>query len=157
MHMPGMNRLEVLENTLIHVDCDGSIVSVTQPEAPDYEQRLHTARHSGVLVETGSQQLIIPGLVDLHVHAPQWPQLGKALHLPLQDWLNQHTFPLEARYQDIDCAQQVYPSLVSTLLANGTTTAMYFATVHEEATRLLASTCQQLGQSVNSPTLKTPW
>ncbi len=146
MHMPSMNRLEALENTLIHVDGDGSIVSVTQPEAPDYKQRLHTARHSGVLVEMRSQQLMIPGLVDLHVHAPQWPQLGRALHLPLQDWLNRHTFPLEARYQDIDFAQQVYPSLVSTLLANGTTTAMYFATVHEEATQLLASTCQQLGQ-----------
>ncbi len=67
----------------------------------------------------------------------------------MQDWLNQHTFPLEARYQDIDFARQAYPSLVITLLANGTTTAMYFATVHEEATQLLASTCQRLGQRAN--------
>ncbi|WP_205737832.1 guanine deaminase [Granulosicoccus antarcticus] len=146
MHMPRMSRLEVLENTLIQVDALGSIVSLTRPDEPEYTERLHTARRSGALTEMSSQQMMIPGLVDLHVHAPQWPQLGKALHLPLQDWLNHYTFPLEARYQDIDFARQVYPSLVRALLANGTTTAMYFATVHEEATELLAATCLALGQ-----------
>ncbi len=58
----------------------------------------------------------------------------------MQDSLNRHTFPLEAHYQNIDSARQVYPSLIITLLANGTT--MYFATVQEEATQWLASTCQ---------------
>ena len=28
-------------------------------------------------------QFLLPGLVDLHIHAPQWPQLGKALDVPL--------------------------------------------------------------------------
>jgi len=31
---------------------------------------------------------------------PQWPQLGKALDLPLEQWLQAYTFPLESRYAD---------------------------------------------------------
>lgn len=146
MHAPRMNKLEVLENTLIHVSADGSIVSITQGDDPDFEHKRHHARQQSALTTLNKDQLIIPGLIDLHVHAPQWPQMGKALHLPLEDWLQKYTFPLEARYQDVEFARSVYPSLVKTLLANGTTTAMYFATVHEEATTLLAATCLELGQ-----------
>jgi len=122
MHTPTTNRVEVMQNSLIEVDALGTIKSI------------------------GPNEILIPGMVDLHVHAPQWPQLGKALHLPLEDWLQKYTFPLEARYSDIAFAQQVYPSLVKALLANGTTTAMYFATIHEEATALLAQTCLSIGQ-----------
>jgi len=141
-----MGRLEVLENALVHVRADGCIESVRLKDDPDFEHALHRAQQQSALTSSGRDQLIIPGLVDLHVHAPQWPQLGKALHLPLEDWLQKYTFPLEARYEDIHYAASVYPSLVSTLLANGTTTAMYFATIHEQATTLLASTCVELGQ-----------
>jgi len=43
------------------------------------------ARHraAGSLVTLGKDEYLLPGLVDLHVHAPQWPQLGLALDLPL--------------------------------------------------------------------------
>ena len=146
MHTPCMGRLEVLKDALIEVDHLGAIATITQPAESDYRQKLEAAQNSKTLIDTLANQLIIPGLVDLHIHAPQWPQLGKALHLPLQDWLQQYTFPLEARYQDIEFAGQVYPSLVRSLLANGTTTAMYFATIHEEATELLAATCLAMGQ-----------
>ena len=80
------------------------------------------------------------------MHAPQWPQLGKALHLPLRDWLHEATFPLERRYADVGFAHRVYRSLVSTLLSHGTTTAVYFATLHDESTRELADLCVELGQ-----------
>jgi guanine deaminase len=66
--------------------------------------------------------------------------------LPLEDWLQQYTFPLEARYQDIEFAKHSYGNLVDTLLANGTTTALYFGTVHNEASLLLAEICLQKGQ-----------
>jgi guanine deaminase len=85
-------------------------------------------------------------MVDLHIHAPQWPQSGGALHLPLYDWLQQCTFPLEAKYADTEFAQKVYSSLVETLIANGTTTALYFATVHLESSKLLADICHKKGQ-----------
>lgn len=146
LHTPQLGTLEVLDNALISVDSKGNISRVIQRNAPEHPHALVEAQNSGQLIALDQHHVFIPGLVDLHVHAPQWPQLGKALHRPLQDWLQAHTFPLEARYQDMRYAQQVYPSLVRTLLANGTTTAMYFATIHEQATELLASTCLELGQ-----------
>jgi guanine deaminase len=66
--------------------------------------------------------------------------------VPLQDWLQAHTFPLEARYADLDFATEAYTNLVATLLANGTTTALYFATIHLPATRKLAEICLAAGQ-----------
>ena len=146
MHMPSMNSLEVLEETLIGVDGLGNITSIISSQHADYQPTLQQARQDDTVHQMSSRQLMIPGLTDLHVHAPQWPQLGMALQLPLQDWLERYTFPLEARYHDLEFARQVYASLVQTLLANGTTTAMYFATIHEEATELLASICLNLGQ-----------
>lgn len=146
MHMPCMGSLEVLEDALIGVDAAGTIASVLTPQDQAYRLTRQQAQQSGRLHPMGSRQLMIPGMTDLHIHAPQWPQRGMALHLPLQEWLQHFTFPLEARYSDLDYARRVYGSLVRTLLANGTTTAMYFATIHEEATELLASTCLALGQ-----------
>ena len=145
-HTPQMGSLEVLNNALIGVEANGRISRIIQQNDPDYANTLLAAQNSPEFFKLGQNQVVIPGLVDLHVHAPQWPQLGKALHLPLQNWLQEHTFPLEARYQDFGYAQRVYPSLVRGLMVNGTTTAMYFATIHEAATELLAKTCVELGQ-----------
>lgn len=146
MHTPTLNTLEVIENGLLEVDAQGTIKTLTRPESTEYASLLDKAKASTQFTALGANLVFIPGLVDLHVHAPQWPQLGKALHLPLQDWLQSNTFPLEARFQDIDYASRVYPSLVKNLLANGTTTAVYFSSIHEAATELLAQTCIAYGQ-----------
>jgi guanine deaminase len=61
-------------------------------------------------------------------------------------WLQKYTFPLEARYSDLAFAREVYSALVETLLANGTTTAVYFATIHLEASLALAEICLAKGQ-----------
>jgi guanine deaminase len=60
--------------------------------------------------------------------------------VPLEVWLQRHTFPLE-RYADVDFARRIYPALVGDLLDNGTTTAVYFATIHEAATKVLVDAC----------------
>ena len=57
-----------------------------------------------------SGKLVIPGLVDLHVHAPQYPFRGMAMDLELIDWLNTYTFVEEAKYKDIAYAEKVSPS-----------------------------------------------
>lgn len=57
-----------------------------------------------------------------------------------------YTFPLEARYGDAGFATSVYDSVVRTLLANGTTTAMYFGTIHTVGNQVLAERCLALGQ-----------
>ncbi|MFD9899575.1 guanine deaminase [Mesorhizobium sp. NPDC059025] len=145
-HAPRRGGVEMLENCLIEVDRDGRIIEVVNPERRDHGVRRAAAADAGILVSLGPGQYLMPGLVDLHVHAPQWPQMGKALDVPLEVWLQKYTFPLESRYADIDFARAVYGELVDNLLANGTTTAMYFATVHLEASLALAEICLEKGQ-----------
>ncbi len=89
---------------------------------------------------------LLPGFTDLHIHAPQWPQAGLALDKPLNEWLNIYTFPLEAKFKDLQYAQKVYQSLIKELLANGTTTGLFFGSVHTDANLVLAKVCAKLGQ-----------
>lgn len=138
--------LVILADSLICVDAQGTIEAVLWPDDVNYQTRKGEYQRLGRLVTLESGQYLLPGFVDLHVHAPQWPQTGKALHLPLYEWLQDNTFPLEARYADLTFAREVYSSLVDTLLANGTTTATYFATLHDRASLALAEICLEKGQ-----------
>lgn len=146
LHAPEPGRLACLKDALIVVAADGTISAVYEGESAAAGAAAGRLARCGNLLTLGPKHYVLPGMVDLHVHAPQWPQLGEALDLPLQDWLQQYTFPLEARYADMAFAMQAYESLVANLLANGTTTAMYFATIHLEATKALADICLRRSQ-----------
>ena len=143
---PAPGEIDAIEDALVTIDEAGIISEVLKPGASTYDSVLKDASRSHRLVEAGRQGYLLPGFVDLHIHAPQFPQLGKALDVPLEVWLQKHTFPLEARYADTAYARQVYERLVDTLLANGTTTAVYFGTTHLEATSVLAQICLAKGQ-----------
>ena len=136
VHAPVRGEIEVLADHVISIGADGVIVSVAPASqgVPDGTLQLPAG------------QVVLPGFVDLHIHSPQYPQLGLALDEPLEVWLGKYTFPLEAKYADLDFAREAYGTLVSDLLAGGTTTALYFATVHREATQLLAEICLEQGQ-----------
>ncbi|NND85216.1 MAG: guanine deaminase [Acidimicrobiia bacterium] len=142
-HAPTPDRLDVLEDVVIAVDADGRIDAIHPGGSPEGDITENTAAHS---IRLASGQRLLPGLIDLHLHAPQWPQLGTGLDLPLERWLFEHTFPLEARFADASFAAEVWSHMVPTLLAHGTTTAVFFSSIHEEATLALAQTCVQAGQ-----------
>ncbi|AQP54764.1 guanine deaminase [Vagococcus penaei] len=135
-----------LVDVLFCINEEGIIEKIISPEEPNYQQVLVAAKSDGILKELASSEYLLPGFIDLHVHAPQWPQAGLALDRPLHDWLNTYTFPLEAKYADVEFAEKVYSHLVDRLLSLGTTTALYFATVHKEASVVLAKTCATKGQ-----------
>lgn len=97
-------------------------------------------------IELPPNTVLIPGFVDLHIHAPQWPQLGTGLDLPLDEWLFKYTFPTEAKCADAKYARNVWDDMVPTLLAHGTTTAVYYSSIHVEATTALAEACIRHGQ-----------
>jgi guanine deaminase len=145
-HMPRRESVDVLAETLITVAQDGRIESHLRPKDPGYEAKRRAASESGTLVRLPEGTYLLPGLIDTHVHAPQYPQLGQALDVPLEVWLNKYTFPLEARYADLAFARRSYSLLVDDLISIGTTTALYYATIHQDATRLLADICLQKGQ-----------
>ena len=81
--------------------------------------------------------LIIPAFSDLHIHASQYVQRGTGMDKLLFDWLNDCTFPQEARFADMDYAKRVYDALVRDLIRNGTFHASIFTTVHYEASDYL--------------------
>lgn len=112
-------------------------------------------------------EFLMPGMIDTHIHAPQYVNAGMALDLPLLSWLTKYTFPTESRFKDVDFARKVYKRVVVNIslfhiyyeiafktffflqartLMNGTTTAMYFATLHKEASLALADVAHKLGQ-----------
>jgi guanine deaminase len=145
-HTPERGRIEVLEGRLFEIDADGRIAAILSARDADFAARKQAARDAGRLVQLREGQFLLPGLIDLHIHAPQWPQMGTALDVALEVWLQKYTFPLEAKFADVDFAREVYSDLVDNLLANGTTTAVYFATIHTPASLALAEICMQKGQ-----------
>lgn len=135
MQTPTADTLEVLRDVVITIDEGGTITAIEPAHEGSAADR-----------DLGSSVVVIPGLIDAHIHAPQWPQLGTGLDLPLEQWLFDNTFPLEAKLTDPAFAAVVWPDMVSTLLRHGTTTAVYYATISIETTTMLAATCAELGQ-----------
>ncbi len=135
LQTPDPGRLEVLRDHVVTVDDAGVITDV----GPDIGERA-----TDLVMLSGT--VLLPGLIDTHIHAPQWPQLGTGLDLSLQRWLLEYTFPLEARYSDLAFAENVWESMVPALLSRATTTAVYHSSVHEPATLALAETCARYGQ-----------
>ncbi|MDH3620768.1 MAG: guanine deaminase [Gammaproteobacteria bacterium] len=84
---------------------------------------------AGTQVQDFSGKLIVPGFIDCHVHFPQLDIIG-SYGAQLLDWLNQYAFPEEAKFSDPDHAREVARVFIDELLANGTTTALVFGTVH---------------------------
>ena len=89
--------------------------------------------------------LIFPGMVDLHIHAPQYPFRGMCMDLELMDWLNQYTFPEEEKYEDLSYAETAYGVFVDALKNSATTRACIFATRHRPATELLMGMMEESG------------
>ena len=89
--------------------------------------------------------LIFPGMVDLHVHAPQYAFRGMCMDLELMDWLNRYTFPEEEKYENLEYAKTAYGMFVDAMKSGATTRACIFATRHRLATELLMELMEDSG------------
>ena len=121
------------ENLAVHPDSfiavEKGVVKGLWPVLPaDYKNVPLTDYGDGVL---------IPAFSDLHVHAPQYLNRGLEMDLLLEDWLNDCTFPMEARYADPEFAKLAYDAFVDDMIDNGTMHACVYGTIHSEATSYL--------------------
>jgi guanine deaminase len=140
--------LKLCLDHVVTVNRQGLIVDVLP--ASDYVATTANNNTPAVVQQLGPHEFLVPGLVDLHIHAPQYAYTGTATDRPLMGpdgWLETYTFPAEASLgNDAALCRQVYDGVVSTTLAAGTTTAVYFATLHEAPCRTLVDIVQARGQ-----------
>lgn len=83
-------------------------------------------------IKTISAKIILPGLIDLHTHLPQYPLRGTGRG-ELLDWLNDYVFPEEARHADAAYSAARARHFFSSLIKNGTTTAVVFTAPFKNA------------------------
>ncbi|QCI97123.1 guanine deaminase [Agrobacterium larrymoorei] len=74
--------------------------------------------------------LIVPGLIDMHLHFPQMQVIG-SYAANLLEWLNTYTFPEECRFVESAHAQRIATHFYDELIRHGTTTAVAYCSVHK--------------------------
>jgi guanine deaminase len=113
-----------LPDGVIDVDEAGRIRSVRA--AVDTPRAAETAIDLRPLV-------VMPGLVDTHVHIPQVPAAGLGAGLDLLAWLERYVFSLERAF-DVAAAEQLAPQVYRAMAAAGTTTFSGYAAIWPDST-----------------------
>lgn len=86
----------------------------------------------GTRVADHRPHLLVPGLIDPHIHFPQ-TQVVASYGTALLDWLQRYTFVEEQRFADPDHAASQARFFLDELLRCGTTTAVVYGSVHPGA------------------------
>jgi len=76
--------------------------------------------------------LIMPGFIDAHIHMPQ-TQVVASYGAQLMEWLNKYTFVEEQKLAQQGHAEKLSRFFLDELLANGTTTAAVYCSVHPQS------------------------
>ncbi|XP_065167223.1 guanine deaminase [Atheta coriaria] len=139
--------IDVIENGFIIVN-DSKIVGLGQHK--DLENTLSTIPELSTIyvprVTLKKNQFLIPGFIDTHIHAPQYPNAGLGYDEPLLEWLNKYTYNLESKYSDLKFSEKVYNAVVNKTLSYGTTTACYFASMFKDSSLVLVNAAIDQGQ-----------
>ena len=107
-----------LDDALLAVDEAGRIASVGPvSEGPEAEAAIDLR-----------PLVLMPGLVDTHVHLPQVPAAGMGAGMDLLAWLERYVFPLEHDF-DTAAAEDLAPQVYRVMAAAGTTTFAGYAAV----------------------------
>lgn len=88
--------------------------------------------------------ILIPGLIDTHVHYPQVRAIGH-LGKPLLEWLEVCALPEEGRLIEDTYAHNLAEEFLHGLISSGTTSAMVFGSHFASAVDILFAHASQLG------------
>jgi guanine deaminase len=106
-------------------------------------------RHAEDDVVDLREGLVLPGLVDTHVHYPQVRAIGH-LGMPLLQWLDECALPEEGRLASVDYARSVATEFVSGLVSAGTTTSLVFGSHFASALDVLFEEVERVGVRVTA-------
>ena len=116
--------------------CENGVCAGVFPQLPDWAPQ--------TVIDYGDL-LVIPGLNDLHIHAPQFTFRGLGMDRELMQWLETYTFPEEAKYKALEYADEAYTIFADHMRRSATTRACVFATIHRPATELLMQKMEETG------------
>ncbi len=142
VYTPEPEHFKTMENGYVLCEqgiCQGVYPSLEQLPDPSWKE-------APIYDYTG--KLIIPGITDLHMHAPQYTFRAMGLDLPLLDWLNAYTFPQEEKYASLNFAEKAYTAFVSDLRKSCITRSVLFGTIHVESDLLLGELLEKTGMKV---------
>ena len=132
---PSPNELLTYKDS--YIVCDNGVTAGVFSTIPKEYDSLPLSDYSGML--------IIPGLVDLHIHAPQFEFRGTGMDYELLLWLKLRAFPCEEKYADTAYAEKAYDIFADRMKRSATTHAVIFATVHRKSTQLLMDKMEETG------------
>ena len=130
-----INNLETLKDAYV-ICVDGKSKGVFKEIPEEYKS---------LKIYDYSNKLIIPGLVDLHIHASQYSYRGMGMDLELMEWLNENAFPEESKYQNLEYAKKSYQIFANAIKKSATTHLSIFATRHRLATEALMEQMEETG------------
>ena len=139
VHTPTPKAFEILEDG--YVVCKDGAVAFLGEKLPEAWQ--------GIPVHDYTGRLIVPGMADIHLHAPQYGFRGLGMDLDLDStwntWFETYSLPEERSYADLAYADKAYGKFVEDLRHTTTTRMCTFATIHRPATELLMEKLDKAG------------
>lgn len=144
IHSVQFGSVEVIKEGALIFNESGVIEALLDASLPSSKPIIAAIEPSNII--NHSNKLIIPGFVDAHCHAPQYYFTGTGVDMDLMQWLETYTFPVEARFKDLEFASKVYEKSVKRHLKSGTTFASYYATIHKPAALALTEIIEKIGQ-----------
>lgn len=134
-HTPAKDGFDIHEKS--YLLCENGLCGGIFSQIPE--------KYAGLPVKDRGDCLILPGMVDLHIHAPQFAFRGTGMDYELMDWLKMRTFPEEAKYAERAYADKAYGLFADALKKSATTRAVIFGTIHREATLCLMDIMERTG------------
>jgi len=146
LHTP---RNPFTADNALEAHTDGALVIANGRIAAAGDYSAIRAAHPDAVVRDWRGSVILPGLIDTHVHFPQTRIIG-GLGWPLLDWLRLHALPEELRMADRSYAQAVAGEFLRALARHGTTTALVFGAHFGEAMEVLFEAARAAGMRISS-------
>ncbi len=145
--------LSIIENGMV-------VVKENEIAVVGKERELRSEYEAQGMIDTGNS-IIMPGLINTHTHAAMTYFRGLADDLPLDEWLEKHIWPAEAKYVNPDFVRKASELACLEMIKTGTTcfNDMYF---FQETTADIAGKAGMravIGEGIlnfPSPSCKTP-
>jgi guanine deaminase len=138
------NEARIENDALLLVDDKNSILDIGEHGA--VMQRLDPSLRAHVqqITQHFPGKILAPGFIDCHAHYPQIDVIGSPAD-GLLPWLNNYTFPHEARFAEPSYAAKVAEFYFDELARHGVTCALTFSTSHAASVTAAFTEAQKRG------------